>query len=293
MPTVWGRRSSFNLQRVMWLVGELSLVHRHIEVGGRFGGLDTPEFRAMNPHGRVPVIDDGGLVVWESHTILRFLAARYGRGSFWSDDAGARSQVERWMDWSQTTPQPDFLMGVCWDFYRTPEAAAQLACDPRQGRALCAAFPIARPHVCGPPVPRRRRAQPGRHPGWHVPLSLLRARHRAAVRPQRGGLVPAPAGPRGLPRARHGAVRGARRPPRSLAHDPEKCAAAFGKDHARTRSWSGMTMQRKVIPFQRTRSISCTSRFPRIPMLVRQERHLACTRSLRPKYWRSLAGGRD
>jgi glutathione S-transferase len=122
MLTVWGRRSSFNLQKVMWLVGELALAHRHIEAGGRFGGLDTPEFRAMNPHGRVPVIDDGGLVVWESHTILRFLAARYGRGSFWSDDAGARSQVERWMDWSQTTLQPDFLMGVFWGFYRTPEA---------------------------------------------------------------------------------------------------------------------------------------------------------------------------
>ena len=117
MLTVWGRRSSFNLQKVMWLVGELALAHRHIEAGGRFGGLDTPEFKAMNPHGRVPVIDDGGLVVWESHTILRFLAARYGHGSFWSDDAGARSQVERWM----TTLQPDFLMGVFWGFYRTPE----------------------------------------------------------------------------------------------------------------------------------------------------------------------------
>ena len=122
MLTVWGRRSSFNLQKVMWLVDELALAHRHIEAGGRFGGLDTPEFRAMNPHSRVPVIDDDGLVVWESHTILRFLAARYGRGSFWSDDAGARSQVERWMDWSQTTLQPDFLIGVFWGFYRTPEA---------------------------------------------------------------------------------------------------------------------------------------------------------------------------
>ena len=121
MLTVWGRRSSFNLQKVMWLIGELALAHRHIEAGGRFGGLDTPEFRAMNPHGRVPVIDDHGVIVWESHTILRYLAAQYGRGWFWSDDAGARSQVERWMDWSQTTLQPDFLMGVFWGFYRTPE----------------------------------------------------------------------------------------------------------------------------------------------------------------------------
>ena len=119
MLTVWGRRSSFNLQKVMWLVGELGLEHRHIEAGGRFGGLDTPEFTAMNPHGRVPVIDDDGTIVWESHAILRYLAARHGR--FWTDDPGARSQVDRWMDWSQTALQPDFLMGVFWDFFRTPE----------------------------------------------------------------------------------------------------------------------------------------------------------------------------
>lgn len=76
----------------------------------------------MNPHGRVPVIDDDGMIVWESHAILRYLAARHGRECFWSDDPGERSQVDRWMDWSQTALQPDFLMGVFWGFYRTPEA---------------------------------------------------------------------------------------------------------------------------------------------------------------------------
>jgi glutathione S-transferase len=121
MLTVWGRRSSFNLQKVMWLVGELELAHRHIEVGGRFGGLDTSDFRAMNPHGRIPVIDDNGTVVWESHAILRYLAARYGRDSFWSDDPATRSLSDRWMDWAQTSLQPDFLIGVFWGFYRTPE----------------------------------------------------------------------------------------------------------------------------------------------------------------------------
>ena len=70
MLKVWGRRSSFNLQKVMWLVGELGLPHEHIPAGGSFGGLD-PAVLAMNPHGRVPVIDDDGTVVWESHTILR------------------------------------------------------------------------------------------------------------------------------------------------------------------------------------------------------------------------------
>jgi glutathione S-transferase len=137
MLTVWGRHSSFNVQKVMWLVGELGLEHRHVEAGGRFGGLDTPEFRAMNPHGRVPVIEDGGTVVWESHAILRYLAARYGQGIFWLDDAGARSQVDRWMDWAQTRLQPDFLMGVFWGFYRTPEPQRDWLAI-RDKLALCA-----------------------------------------------------------------------------------------------------------------------------------------------------------
>src|SRR5215475_5358833 len=94
MLKIWGRRSSFNVQKVMWLIGELELVHRHIDAGGRFGGLDDPAFLAMNPHGRVPVIADGDAVVWESHTILRFLAARYGRDRFWSDEPSSRARVE-------------------------------------------------------------------------------------------------------------------------------------------------------------------------------------------------------
>jgi glutathione S-transferase len=121
MLKVWGRRSSFNTQKVLWLVGELGLQHEHISAGGDFGRLDDPDFRALNPHGRVPVIEDGDAVVWESHACLRYLAAKYGKGQFWSDDPAARAVVDGWMDWSQTALQPDFLMGVFWGYYRTPE----------------------------------------------------------------------------------------------------------------------------------------------------------------------------
>jgi glutathione S-transferase len=121
MLRIWGRRSSFNVQKVMWLTGELGLQHEHIEAGGRFGGLDDPAFLAMNPHGRVPVIRDEAATVWESHAILRYLAARHGGPQFWSDDPAARARVDGWMDWSQTSLQPDFLSGVFWGFYRTPD----------------------------------------------------------------------------------------------------------------------------------------------------------------------------
>jgi len=107
----------------MWLIGELDLPHEHIPAGGSFGLTQSAEFLAMNPHGRVPVIKDSdGTIVWESHSILRYLAARYGSPRFWSDDPGTRSQADRWMDWSQSTLQPAFLTGVFWGFYRTPEA---------------------------------------------------------------------------------------------------------------------------------------------------------------------------
>ena len=69
----------------------------------------------------MPVIRDGDTTVWESHAILRYLAARHGAARFWSGDPAARAAVDGWMDWSQTALQPDFLTGVFWGFYRTPE----------------------------------------------------------------------------------------------------------------------------------------------------------------------------
>lgn len=137
MLTIWGRRNAFNVQKVMWLVGELGIEHRHRPAGGNFGLNDTPEFLAMNPHGRIPVIDDDGTVVWESHSILRFLAARYGRPDFWSDDPGTRSDADRWMDWAQTSLQPAFLNGVFSGFFRTPPALRD-AVRIEQSIALCA-----------------------------------------------------------------------------------------------------------------------------------------------------------
>lgn len=121
MLKIWGRRNSLNVQKVLWLAEELALQYEHIPAGGSFGGLDTPEFLAMNPHGRIPIIVDESLVIWESHAILRYLAAYYGKKQFWPEDAVLRSQIDSWMDWAQATLQPDF-MGVFWGFYRTPES---------------------------------------------------------------------------------------------------------------------------------------------------------------------------
>jgi len=104
----------------MWAMAELGLEYEHLEVGGRFRGLETPQFLALNPNGRIPVLEDNGLAIWESHTIIRYLAATYGAGSLWPSDPRVRSLADRWMDWMLATLQPEF-MKLFWGFFRTPE----------------------------------------------------------------------------------------------------------------------------------------------------------------------------
>ena len=121
MLKIWGRRNSTNVQKVLWLAGELNLTYEQVNVGGSFGGLSEPAFRALNPHGRIPVLQDDEVTIWESHAILRYLAAQYGKEKFWPREAAARAQNDQWMDWAQSTFQPAFLNGVFWGYYRTPE----------------------------------------------------------------------------------------------------------------------------------------------------------------------------
>ena len=108
MLKVWGRATSSNVQKVMWLVGELELPHERVDVGGAFGGNDTPEFLAMNPNGLVPTVEDAGVVLWESHAIVRYLALKHAKGTICPDDLGARAMADRWMDWLVTTVNPNW-----------------------------------------------------------------------------------------------------------------------------------------------------------------------------------------
>lgn len=119
MLKIWGRRNSINVQKVMWAVGELGLPHERIDVGGAFGGLDAPEFRAMNPHERIPVLRDGDVIMWESNAVIRYLAAKYGQVSLWCVSDSERALADAWMDWMLTTLYPDFIR-VFWGLVRTP-----------------------------------------------------------------------------------------------------------------------------------------------------------------------------
>jgi glutathione S-transferase len=126
---LFARRTSSNCQKVLWLLGELGLDCEFVATGGDAGGLDAPAYRALNPNGRVPTLLDGDLAVWESHTILRYLASKYAPARFWSDDPAERSRFERWMDWSQAQLDAAF-MSLFWGHWRTPERER----DERQNR---------------------------------------------------------------------------------------------------------------------------------------------------------------
>jgi glutathione S-transferase len=115
-----GRATSGTVQKPMWLLAELGIDYERIDVGGEFGGNDTPEYRAMNPNGRVPVLEDGDTIIWESNTVVRYIAARYGTPRFWSDDPAKRAAAEMWMDWALSTLQPQ-VTGLFHAAVRTPE----------------------------------------------------------------------------------------------------------------------------------------------------------------------------
>lgn len=127
MITVYGRATSSNVQAVMWGIAELRLRCERLDYGHVHGGTDTPEFRAMNPNGLVPVLRDGSLVLFESCAILRYLANRYGHFPFWPQDPVARAPIDVWAEWAKTTLAPAFTVPIFWAVIRTPAARRDAA----------------------------------------------------------------------------------------------------------------------------------------------------------------------
>jgi len=99
MLQVLGRPNSINVRKVLWLCAELELTVQHEPWGVPEMPLRSPEFLALNPNALVPVLRDGGLVLWESNTICRYLASRQGRTDLLPTEPAPRAQVEKWMDW--------------------------------------------------------------------------------------------------------------------------------------------------------------------------------------------------
>lgn len=99
MLKVYGHTQSINVRKVLWVCEELGLAFEREDWGGAFRSTSEPQFSALNPVGMIPVIDDGGTVVWESNAIVRYLATSRGRADLLPTEPAARARVEQWMDW--------------------------------------------------------------------------------------------------------------------------------------------------------------------------------------------------
>lgn len=110
MMRLWGRKSSINVQKVLWCLAELGFEEgkdfERIDAGLHFGKNRTPEFLALNPNGLVPTLEDGGLVLWESNTILRYLARQHDQSKRFTTNITSLYQSEKWMDWQLGTMWP-------------------------------------------------------------------------------------------------------------------------------------------------------------------------------------------
>ncbi len=142
MRRVLGRANSSNVMKVVWLLEELGLPYRREDVGGAFGGTDTPEYRALNPNGVVPTLVEDEFVLWESNAVLRYLAAANAHGAaIWPDDVRARGSIDRWMDWQQTTLGPPMTV-VFWGLIRTPPDKRDAAAIDAAARKLGTVYGI-------------------------------------------------------------------------------------------------------------------------------------------------------
>ena len=119
--TIWGRKSSVNVQLVLWALDELGLDFDRIDAGFIYGVVDSAEFCRMNPNGLVPVLVDlDGEPIFESAAILRYLAGRYGDSNFWPENVVARAQVDKWAEWAKWNVGHAFIVNVFYGLVRTP-----------------------------------------------------------------------------------------------------------------------------------------------------------------------------
>jgi glutathione S-transferase len=120
MLKIWGRKNSSNVRKALWIAEELGLPYEALDAGGAFGVVDSPEYRAKNPNGRIPMIEDGDFVLWESNAIVRYLAARHAPDSaLYPADPQQRAIADKWMDWTTSTFAEPFRH-VFWGVLRTP-----------------------------------------------------------------------------------------------------------------------------------------------------------------------------
>lgn len=102
MLRILGRAASINVRKVLWTCAEIGIPFEREDWGSGFQSTQDPAFVALNPNAMVPVIEDGDFTLWESNSIIRYLANRYGDAALYPADAQARARVDQWIDWQAT-----------------------------------------------------------------------------------------------------------------------------------------------------------------------------------------------
>ncbi len=110
MIQLLGRATSGNVQKVLFLLEELGLPYERKDYGKQWENTTTPEYSAMNPIKKVPTLVDGGNVIWQSNTILRYLAAK-NPTPLYPADAAQRAKIDSWMDWTLSELNGAYLGG--------------------------------------------------------------------------------------------------------------------------------------------------------------------------------------
>jgi glutathione S-transferase len=120
MIKIWGRNTSSNVQKVMWAVAEIGLPHERIDIGGPFGKNREAEYLAINPNGLVPTLEEeDGFLLWESNSIVRYLAAKHRAEVLEPIDLRTRAWASAWMDWQLSVLGPA-IFDCFWGLIRTP-----------------------------------------------------------------------------------------------------------------------------------------------------------------------------
>jgi glutathione S-transferase len=146
MLKILGRRSSGNTQKVLWCCDELGIAYEREDAGRGYGRTRDPDYLALNPNARVPTLVDDVFALWESNAIVRYLCAKHGMGTWYPTDLERRADMERWMDWQQTTLRPLFhalidARKAAGGEHAPPDAAAP------QLEAMTAAWTILDAHL--------------------------------------------------------------------------------------------------------------------------------------------------
>ncbi|MEJ2388637.1 MAG: glutathione S-transferase N-terminal domain-containing protein [Chromatiaceae bacterium] len=132
---------SGNCHKLRLMPSLLGLDYERVPVDSTTRETLTPEFRRLNPRGQIPVLDDGGTIIWDSLAILVYLARRAGGEPWLPADARGEARVMQWLAVSETFGNPvgafkrRFRLSTSWGNLRLNREEGvshdDRKCDPR------------------------------------------------------------------------------------------------------------------------------------------------------------------